>query len=33
MTEFEKKPHQINRKLLFRERNPNLIAPGRTSVK
>ena len=29
MIELEKKTSQTNRKFLFRERNPNLIRPGR----
>ena len=33
MTELEKKNFQSNRKFLFRERNPNLMGPGRTSMK
>jgi hypothetical protein len=33
MSELEKKPSLLNRKFLFRERNPNLIGPGLTSIK
>ena len=33
MTEIEKKTSQANRKFLFRDKNPNLIGPGRTSIK
>lgn len=33
MTELEKKSSQTNRKFLFRERNPNLLGPSRSSIK
>lgn len=33
MTELEKNVSQTNRKFLFKERNPNLMGPGRTSIK
>ena len=33
MSEIEKKKSILNRKFLFRERNPNLIGPGLTSIK
>jgi hypothetical protein len=33
MKELEKKSSQTNRKFLFKERNPNLMGPGRTSIK
>ena len=33
MTELEKKTLQANRKFLFRERNPNLIGHGHSSIK